>query len=142
MPLHPDDLGPFLPGGKKLTVEEEDPKDEYEWTTGCRVVVDGEPVLATTVEWREKGTSTAWFAAGISQDKPDRSSGDGRFLWDGRQGFGRTEGCRDPEDGDLLFTAVRAYGSDHRDAAAMKRIITAFTKAVEESDACDSAGKL
>ncbi|MEU9579978.1 hypothetical protein [Streptomyces chilikensis] len=136
-----DELTPFLPVGKKIEVKERDSKDELSWKTGCLVFVDGKDVLATTVEWNEPDTRTGDFAAGVSLERPDHRTDDGRFLWSDREGFGRT-GCTAPDDGDRLFTAVRAYGSEHRDADAMKRVIQAYTKAVEKSDACGSGGEL
>ncbi|MER5480070.1 hypothetical protein ABT026_24325 [Streptomyces sp. NPDC002734] len=136
-----DELAPFLPAGKKIEVKERDATDELSWKTGCMVFVDGKDVLATTVEWNEPDTRTGDFAGGVTLKHPDHSTGDGHFLWSDREGFGRT-GCTAPDDGDRLFTAVRAYGSEHRDADAMKRIIDAFTKAVEKSDACESGGEL
>ncbi|NYV74308.1 hypothetical protein [Streptomyces sp. UH6] len=136
-----DELAPFLPAGKEIEVKERDSDDELSWKTGCLVLVDGKDVLATTVEWNEPDTRTGDFAGGVSLERPDHSTDDGHFLWSGREGFGRT-GCTAPDDGDRLFTAVRAYGSEHEDADAMKRVIHAYTKAVEKSDLCRSAGEL
>lgn len=136
-----EDLAPFLPAGKKITVEERDPENEYGWMTGCLVAVDGEEILATTVEWKREGSSTGEFARGVSLEKTDHLSDDGHFLWSGRQGFGRTE-CTNPKGTQRLFTAVRPHSSEHEDSDAMERIIKAYTKAVEKSDLCESAGEL
>jgi hypothetical protein len=141
IPVDSGELAPFLPPGKKIKVEERDPENELSWKTGCAVFVDGKDVLATSVAWEEPDTRTSDFAGGVTLERPDHSTDDGHFLWSDREGFGRTE-CTAPDDDDRLFVALRAYGSEHKDADAMKRIITAFTKAVEKSDACGSGGEL
>ncbi|MFE1886388.1 hypothetical protein [Streptomyces diastatochromogenes] len=77
------------------------------------------------------------FARGLTLEKVDHQTNDGRFAYSDDQAFGKTEGCRNRQHADqVLYTAIQATGSKHKDAAAMRRLITAYTKAVEQSRAC------
>ncbi|MFD5796535.1 hypothetical protein ACFWIO_24005 [Streptomyces diastatochromogenes] len=77
------------------------------------------------------------FAQGLTLEKVDHQTSDGRFAYSGDQAFGKTEGCRNRQNHDqVLYTAIQATGSKHRDAAAMRGLITDYTKAVEESKTC------
>ncbi|MFJ7414964.1 hypothetical protein ACIQWZ_29805 [Streptomyces sp. NPDC098077] len=67
----------------------------------------------------------------------EKTADAGRYVYSDNQAFGKTQGCVDAKYKQELCTGVQAYGSDHEDADAMKRLIVSFTETVEKSDACD-----
>ncbi|MFJ7151850.1 hypothetical protein ACIQVT_27295 [Streptomyces sp. NPDC100445] len=75
------------------------------------------------------------FAKGLTLAEVGHRTDDGRFAYSGNQAFGRTAHCRDGRDR-VLFTSVRATGSRHQDAPAMKRLITEYTDTVQRSGVC------
>ncbi|MFH9660579.1 hypothetical protein ACH4NF_33875 [Streptomyces sp. NPDC017248] len=124
-------LADFLPPGEKVStkVTATSPK-----ATRCAVSVDGTRVVYTAQEWWSD-MSVLEFAKGLTLEKVGHRTDDGRFAYSGNQAFGKTEGCRNKRD-QILYTAVLATGSKHSDAAAMKKLITTYTAAVERSSVC------
>lgn len=131
------DLGPFLPDGKEITVRDKSGGG----TKVCEVVVDDKLALRATQAWVEEGKTTAYFASSQSLEAPEHSAEDERFRYSGNEAFGKTEGCVDTEQRQELYTAVQAQSSEHKDADAMKRLITAYTDEVEASPSCKAGGK-
>ncbi|GAA3310254.1 hypothetical protein [Streptomyces cinereospinus] len=129
-----DDLAPFLPAGDAISVRAKSGGG----VRSCQVVVDGRLVLTTTQAWLEEGRTTAYFAYGQSLEAVGHSAEDDRFRYSGNEAFGKTAGCVDSRYGQELYTAMQAQGSGHRDADAMKRLITSYTHEVESSAACDA----
>ncbi|MGW0333388.1 hypothetical protein ACWD0J_16200 [Streptomyces sp. NPDC003011] len=77
------------------------------------------------------------FAKGLTLEKLDHQTDDGRFAYSGDKAFGKTKDCRSSERNDqILYTAIQATGSKKKDAAAMKKLITSYTDEVEQSSAC------
>ncbi|WP_405627142.1 hypothetical protein OG933_12895 [Streptomyces sp. NBC_00016] len=132
-----DDLAPFLPAGRKITVKER----SYSGSKGCQVIVDDKLIMTTTQMWMEEGTTTALFAARQSFDTPDKSTENGRFVYSGFEAFGKTRGCVDTRYKQELYTVVQAEGSRHRDAEAMKHLILAFTGEIEKSAECTAGAE-
>ncbi|CAL9293750.1 hypothetical protein ABZ568_32365 [Streptomyces olindensis] len=130
------DLEPFLPNGKGITVRDKSGGG----TKVCEVVVDNKLALRATQAWVEEGKTTAYFASSQSLKAPEHSAEEERFRYSGNEAFGKTDGCVDERHGQELYTAVQAQGSDHSDAEAMKRLITAYTSEVEASAACKAGG--
>lgn len=126
------DLGPFLPDGRDISVRQK----AGGGTKVCEVVVDDKLALRATQAWVEEGKTTAYFASSQSLEAPEHSVEGERFRYSGNQGFGKTRACVDEQHRQELYTAFQAQGSDHRDADAMKRLITAYTGEVEASPAC------
>ncbi|MFF8973208.1 hypothetical protein [Streptomyces sp. NPDC014995] len=127
-----DALTSFLPPGSKITVKGK----AYSGAEGCQVVVDDKLIVTAARMWLEEGRTTAYVAARQSFDTPDQSAEDGRFRYSGHEAFGKTRGCVDMKYKQELYTVIQAEGSEHRDAAAMKRLILSFTEAVERSAEC------
>jgi hypothetical protein len=127
-----DTLAPFLPAGKKITVRD----NSYSGAKGCQVIVDKKLIVTTTQMWLEEGKTTAYFAARQSFDSLDHSAEGGRFRYSSYEAFGKTRNCVDTKYKQELYTMMQAEGSKHRDAEAMKRLITAYTKKVEGSTEC------
>ncbi|MFF9120469.1 ferrous iron transport protein A [Streptomyces massasporeus] len=131
-----DELGPFLPDGKEITVRDKSGGG----TTVCEVVVDDELALRATQAWVEEGKTTAYFASSQTLTAPEESAEDDRLRYSGNEAFGKTKDCIDKQHGQELYTAVQAQGSDHKDADAMKRLITDYTSEVEGSTSCEADG--
>ncbi|MFG2358131.1 hypothetical protein [Streptomyces sp. NPDC048521] len=128
-----EELSKFLPAGKKLSTKATTLSPS---ATRCSVSVDGKRIIYTAQEWWNDITVFE-FAQGLTLEKVDHQTDDGRFAYSGNQAFGKTEGCRNSQhDDQVLYTAIQATGSKNKDAAAMKRLITTYTKAVEQSKAC------
>ncbi|WP_158786534.1 hypothetical protein [Streptomyces sp. NRRL F-5065] len=127
------ELTPFLPPGKKLSVK----PVVNPASTWCDVSVDGKLAVRTVQNWWQGGHDTAHFLRGQTLERVEQSADGGRYVYSGWQAFGKTKDCVDKNYGQELYTGVQAYGSDHRDADAMKRLIVSFTETVETSDACD-----
>ncbi|WP_159072800.1 hypothetical protein [Streptomyces glaucescens] len=130
-----DDLGQFLPDGEDVTEREKSGGG----TKVCEVVVDDKLALRATQAWVEEGKTTAYFASSQSLEAPEQSADDERFRYSGNEAFGKTGGCVDERNGQELYTAVQAQGSEHSDADAMRRLITAYTSQVEASASCGAS---
>ncbi|MFD7701605.1 hypothetical protein [Streptomyces caelestis] len=128
-----EELTPFLPPGKKLSVKPDVDSSEA-W---CNVSVDGKLIVRTIQTWWQDGRDTAYFLRGQTLEPVEETADDGRYVYSDWQAFGKTEDCVDEKYEQELYTGIQAYGSDHRDADAMKRLIVSFTKEVEKSDECD-----
>ncbi|AYN43578.1 hypothetical protein D9753_09520 [Streptomyces dangxiongensis] len=126
-----DALAGFLPPGNKVTAKATAAPPA---ATRCTVSVDGTPIVRTAQEWWND-MSVLEFAEGVTLDEVGHRTDDGRFAYSGNEAFGKTEHCRDHHDR-ILYTAVRATGSEHEDAAAMKELITEYTDAVQRSSVC------
>lgn len=132
MPVDVDALVPFFPPGRKVAVHPESVKGEKQ----CQVKVDGLAALTITQAWREKGEGITNYALSMTADPLEHQSDDDRYLYSDTQGFGRTEGCVDSVSEEELYTGVQAFSKKHKDADTMKRVIVAFTEAVQGSTAC------
>ncbi|MEU3249609.1 hypothetical protein [Streptomyces sp. NPDC006997] len=131
-----DDLAAFLPSGNKLRVQEE----EVSGIKTCEVIVDRTVVASAMRAWEEEMNLTA-YAVGLSQEPPTRSARNGRFVYSGRSGFGKTQGCtssryRSDKGDHVLYTSIQMWTSKHQDADAMKRLIISYTEEVEKSAEC------
>ncbi len=127
------ELTPFLPPGKKLSVK----PDVSPAATWCDVSVDGKLAVRTVQTWWQGGRDTAYFLRSQTLERVEKTADEGRYVYSGNQAFGKTKDCVDAKYKQELYTGVQAYGSDHEDADAMKRLIVSFTEKVETSDACD-----
>ncbi|MGW0578414.1 hypothetical protein ACWD25_21150 [Streptomyces sp. NPDC002920] len=132
-----DALAPFLPAGQKITVREK----PYSGSKRCEVVVDNTLIVTTSQTWLKEGTTTANFAYGQTTSTPKSSAEGGRFKYSGNEAFGKTQDCVDTQSKHELYTAIQADGSKHRDAEAMKRLVLAFTDAVERSAECTAGAQ-
>ena len=127
-----EELTPFLPPGEKLSVK----PTVNPTSIWCDVSVDGKLAVRTVQKWWQGGADTAYFLRSQTLERVEETADDGRYVYSDWQAFGKTV-CVDEERGQELYTGIQAYGSDHRDADAMKRLIVPFTKEVEKSDECD-----
>ncbi|WP_151772437.1 hypothetical protein [Streptomyces abyssomicinicus] len=100
--------------------------------------MDGKLAVRTVQKWWQGGRDTAYYLRSQTLDRVEETAEEGRFVYSGWQGFGRTEDCVDAKYEQELYTGIQAYGSDHRDAEAVKRLIVSFTAEVEKSEGCDA----
>ncbi|MFI9252851.1 hypothetical protein [Streptomyces sp. NPDC053069] len=128
-----EEMTKFLPSGKTVSTKA---TTSSSTATRCSVSVDGKRIVYAAQEWWND-MSVLQFARGLTLEKVDHQTDDGHFVYSGNQAFGKTEGCHNSQHDDLvLYTALQATGSKHKDAEAMKRLITSYTKQVEQSSAC------
>ncbi|MFE7839972.1 hypothetical protein ACFU53_29135 [Streptomyces sp. NPDC057474] len=127
-------LSAFLPSGKGLTTKI---TTDSRGILKCAVSVDGKLIVQTSQEWWND-MSVFEFARGMTLDDPDQQTDNGRYTYSGYQAFGKVSSCQSSKHKDqVLYAAVQAVGSKHRDAAAMKQLITDYIEAIEDSDQCD-----
>ncbi|MEV3861043.1 hypothetical protein AB0J38_42880 [Streptomyces sp. NPDC050095] len=128
-----DALSTFLPPGRQVAVEQTVSTSR---ARRCAVSVDGRRIVYAAQEWWND-MSVLNFAQGLTDKQPEHRTDDGRYAYSETEAFGRTEDCHSGEHADQrLYTAVQATGSRHKDADAMKRLISTYTKQVEESEQC------
>ncbi|WP_234386704.1 hypothetical protein [Streptomyces scabiei] len=133
-PINAKALSPFLPAGKKINTKI---TTDSRRILKCAISVDGQLIVQTSQEWWND-MSVFEFARGMTLDDPDQQTDNDRYVYSGYQAFGKVAGCQSSKHKDqVLYAAVQAVGSKHRDAAAMKQLITDYIDAIEESDQCD-----
>ncbi|MFH8374353.1 hypothetical protein [Streptomyces cyaneofuscatus] len=124
-----------LPGGDSLTSAAQKPNGG---TVRCNLYVDSKLVLSLAQAWWSEGKTTAAVAPAYPGTKEGTMSEDERFIYSGKAGVGRTvPSCkvsRHPEQD--LYVAVETRESGVDDPDAIEKLLTAYTKAVEESPAC------
>ncbi|MFE5262680.1 hypothetical protein [Streptomyces coelicoflavus] len=130
--MNSDEISPFLPAGKSISVQKED----HLGSEICKVVVNRELVLTATQAWVAKGKTTAYFASGQTLEKITLSSNSGQYRFSENEGFGKVEGCVNSKRGQELYTALQFQGSKHNDSDAMRHLIAAYTEEVESSPMC------
>ncbi|MET7484776.1 hypothetical protein [Streptomyces sp. NPDC005538] len=134
IPVDSSTLAPFMPPGRKLTVKQDTTNS---LASICEIRVDSRQAVQTEQMWLSDAPNTAYFVGGAASSKLDHQAENGRFLYSGWEAFGKTHGCTSKKLlGSELFTAFQMHSSNHQDAAAMKKLITAYTKAVEKTSTC------
>ncbi|MFD9500518.1 hypothetical protein [Streptomyces sp. NPDC060035] len=123
-----------LPGGDSVSSALSKPNGG---TTRCDVSVDGKAALRLAQAWWSAGQTATTVAQGYADTDDGTVSDDGRFVYAGKAGVGRTASCTSAEHPEQnLYAVVQVLGSGIDDQAAMKSLITDYTKAVEQSAAC------
>jgi hypothetical protein len=74
------------------------------------------------------------FSRGLTLEDPTRQTGDGLYAYSGQQAFGKAARCNNRNHkNQVLYTAIQITGSEYRDADSMKKLISEYTKALEQS---------
>ncbi|MET9498191.1 hypothetical protein [Streptomyces sp. NPDC006552] len=134
IPVDADLLTPLLPEGKTVGVEEKNPVPSRSL---CQVNVDGKTALITSQEWRERGDGVTDVADSLARIEGGEVTSDDKYLYAGTGAVGHTASCSNPRHKEhVLFTAIQLFADGHDDATSMKKLITAYTEAVERSDIC------
>ncbi|MEU2286445.1 hypothetical protein ABZ614_31720 [Streptomyces sp. NPDC013178] len=133
--LDPELLDAFLPGGDSLSVKPSSPNGG---TKRCDVSVDGELSVRQIRTWWSNGESASTVAAGYDRMDDGQVTDDGRYLYSGTGAVGKTTAsCKSSDHPDqTLFAVIQVFAPDHSDTGAMKKLIAAYTKALEDSGEC------
>lgn len=123
----------LLPAGKTIEVQEKDPVPSR---NNCQVNVDGHAALILSQEWWEEGDRISDVARSVPQLESAKLTEDD-FIHSGTGAAMRAESCISQDHPDhTLFTTLEVHADGVDDADATKKLITAYTQAVEDSDAC------
>lgn len=124
-----------LPGGDSISSALSKPNGG---TTRCDVSVDGKAALRLTQAWWRAGDTGASVAQGYAYTDGGTTSEDLRFVYAGKAGVGKVASCTSSEHPEQeLFAIIQVLDSGIDDQAAMKSLITDYTKAAERSAACE-----
>ncbi|MEV6474130.1 hypothetical protein [Streptomyces sp. NPDC051657] len=135
IPVDPALVKAALPGGDSLTTATQKPNGG---TVRCNLSVDGKLVLSLAQAWWSEGHTTA----AVSQAYPGTDDGtmseDERFIHTGKAGVGKTvPSCKASEHPEQdLYVTVETRDSGVDDPDAIKKLLVAYTKAVEGTAAC------
>lgn len=104
----------------------------------CDVSVDGKAALSLTQSWWSEGQTTAMVSEGYAGTDNGALSDDGRFVYAGKAGVGKTSSCTSSEHPEQeLYAVVQVSDSGIDDQTVIKSLIVDYTKAVERSAACE-----
>lgn len=124
-----------LPGGDSLSSAPSKPNGG---TTRCDVSVDGKAALRLTQTWWGTRETATTVAAAYDGTDGGAASDDYRFVYAGKAGVGKVASCTSSDHPEMdLFTVIQVLDSGVDDQTAMKSLITDYTKAVEQSAACE-----
>ncbi|MFI6934432.1 hypothetical protein [Streptomyces sp. NPDC050287] len=135
IPQDSDLLTAFLPGGDSATSK---PLSPNGGTKRCDVIVDGDLAVRQIQTWWSGGESASNVAAAYDKMDDSRVTDDGRFLYSGTGAVGKTAtSCKSSDRPDQsLYAVVQVFAPGRSDSDAMKKLIAAYTKALEDSNEC------
>ena len=135
IPLDPELLDTFLPGGDSVTVKPASPNGG---TKRCDVIVDGDVSVRQTQTWWSDRESVSTVAAGYDKMDNGQVTDDDRYLYSGTGAVEKAlASCKSSQHPDQnLYAIVQVLAPDRSDSDAMKKLITAYTKALEDSSEC------
>ncbi|MFH9263909.1 hypothetical protein ACH4KN_06535 [Streptomyces sp. NPDC017546] len=135
IPVDPALVKAALPGGDTLSSTTSKPNGG---TGRCNLSVDGKEALSLAQAWWGDGDNAAGVSQGYAETDDGTLSEDERFVFTGKAGVGKTisscEMSEHPEQD--LYTVVQTRDSGVDDPDAIEKLLIAYTKAVEGSDAC------
>ncbi|MFC9915157.1 hypothetical protein [Streptomyces sp. NPDC127197] len=125
----------LLPPGKQIEVEEKHPVHRR---TECQVNVDGKAALIASQEWWEDSDSIVDVAASVPQLESAKLTDESNtYIHSGTGAVMKTKDCASPDHPDhTMYTALEVHADGVDNADATKRLITAYTQAIEDSDTC------
>lgn len=124
-----------LPGGDSISSAPSKPNGG---TARCDVSVDGTAALRLTQTWWGKRETGATVAEAYAGTDGGTTSDDYRFVYAGKAGVGKTASCTSTAHPEMdLFAVIQVLDSGIDDQAAIKSLITDYTKEVERSAACE-----
>ncbi|MET8568316.1 hypothetical protein [Streptomyces sp. NPDC004783] len=85
-----EELTPFLPPGKKLSVKPVD----HPTAAWCDVSVDGKLAVRTVQKWWRSGHDTAYFLRSQTLERVEESANAGRYVYSGWQARRRAASTR------------------------------------------------
>ncbi|WP_338895791.1 hypothetical protein WBG99_08795 [Streptomyces sp. TG1A-60] len=134
--LEPDLLNAFLPGGDSISVKPTFPNGG---TKRCDVIVDGTISVRQIQTWWSTGESASTIAAAYDKMDDGQVTADGRYLYSGAGAVGKTTAsCKTSDHPDQdLYAVIQVFTPERSDSDAMKKLITAYTKGLEQSSRCN-----
>ncbi|MFF8927127.1 hypothetical protein ACF1AO_07650 [Streptomyces longwoodensis] len=128
-------IGPFLPAGRNLSVKQSSPNGG---TTRCDVNIDGELAIRHMQTWWADGENAATVSEGYDRMEDGQLIDDERYFYSGTGAVGKTSvSCKSPEHPEQrLYGVVQVYAPGRSDAKAMKKLVLAYTEALDSSSAC------
>jgi hypothetical protein len=135
IPLDPKLLDAFLPGGDSISVKPSSPNGG---TKRCDIIIDGDISVRQIQTWWSNGERASTVAAAYDKMEGGQVTADDRYLYSGTGSVGKTTAsCKSSDHPDQnLYAVVQVFTPDRSDPDAMKRLITAYTNALEDSDEC------
>ncbi|MEU0070366.1 hypothetical protein ABZ027_12595 [Streptomyces sp. NPDC006332] len=132
--VDPQLISKLLPPGKTVEVRERNPVPSRK---RCQINIDGKAALIASREWWEKEDSINDVADAHPQLESAQSGDNNTYLYSDTGGVERVNSCVNRDHAKhTLFTAIQAYGKSVNDADAVKKLMRAYTRAVENSDEC------
>jgi hypothetical protein len=133
--LDPELFDAFLPGGDSTSVKPSSPNGG---TKRCDLIVDGDVSVRQIQAWWSNGESASTVAAAYDKMDDGQVTDDDRYLYSGTGSVGKTTAlCKSSDHPDqTLYAVVQVFTPNRSDSGAMKTLITAYTKALEDSGAC------
>ncbi|MDX3639017.1 hypothetical protein [Streptomyces sp. MB09-02B] len=134
--LKPVLLGAFLPGGDSISVKPASPNGG---TKRCDVIVDGAVTVRQIQTWWSTGESASTVAAAYDKMEDGQVTDDNRYLYSGTGAVGKTSAsCKSSDHLDQnMYAVIQVFTPDRSDSDAMKKLITAYTKELEDSSRCN-----
>jgi hypothetical protein len=125
----------LLPSGDRIKIEEKHPVYRR---SECQVNVDGKAALILSQEWWEDGDTIVDVAASVPQLESAKLTDDGgSYISTGTGAVMKVADCTSPDHPDhTLFTGLEVHSDDVSDDAAVKKLITSYTRTVADSDTC------
>ncbi|MFI1869267.1 hypothetical protein [Streptomyces jumonjinensis] len=137
--IEPSLLEPALPPGKKISTKAKNLVGYY----SCLVRVDDEYALSVLISWHD-GDKTALNVASTERGGgtviDTQLTEDRRYAWSEKGGVGQVH-CPEPsvshrKTDSKLFATIVIYGDEKTTEPEMKKLITAYTESVSNSDEC------
>ncbi|MEV0126050.1 hypothetical protein AB0I16_31655 [Streptomyces sp. NPDC050703] len=127
-------LDPFMPDGEQATFRREHPSGG---TERCDIAVDGKTALRVSQVWWDEQGNVAEVASVHAHVEARPVETSEKYLFSGTGAVGKVNACSDPaHPQQALFTVIQVFTPDHSDAPAMKKLISNYTGALENSKKC------
>jgi hypothetical protein len=102
------------------------------------VIVDGTVSVRQTETWWNSEESASTVAAAYDKMDDGQVTEDNRYLYSSTGAVGRTTSCNSPDHPDQsLFAVIQVFTPERSNSEAMKKLITAYTKGLEDSSRCN-----
>ncbi len=93
--------------------------------------------MMANLQWWSEDVSITMVADANPQLGPAEISTNGNFYYSGTGAVVRVKDCKNPSHTrQILYTSLRVHDSHLGDASTMKKLATAYTKAVADTDEC------
>ncbi|MEU5662185.1 hypothetical protein [Streptomyces longwoodensis] len=100
--------------------------------------IDGELAIRHVQTWWADGENAATVSEGYDRMEDGQLIDDERYFYSGTGAVGKTSAsCKSPEHPEQrLYGVVQVYAPGRSDAKAMKKLVLAYTEALDSSSAC------